>query len=713
VPATLLVSVLVASLPASASQNGRPGFSGNPAINGGATCTVCHAPTGAALPAVSLNGPTVLDAATSFDFTVTLSGGPAVTGGVNISVVDTNGVPIGALQPLDGDLQVAGDELTHTAPKSFVGDEVTFSFRFIAPDYDVEGSIYVAGNASNGALNLIGDGVDAGSWPITIENGFAPPPPPPPPPSNPELSADVFATGLTLPVAIANAGDERLFVVEQPGRIRIVDPDGSMRSAPFLDIEARVDDTNGEMGLLGLSFHPDYANNGYFYVYYTRDPGPGLDRTRVSRFTVSADPDLGDPASELVLLEFEQPYSNHNGGDLHFGPDGYLYIASGDGGSGGDPQDNAQDPDRLLGKLLRIDVDTSAGNGPDCDVSGAGNYFIPAGNAYNDGPGGVGCDEVYALGLRNPWRFSFDPTTGDIWIGDVGQNNKEEINRIPAGSAGGLNLGWRCYEGNQPYNLDGCDGAYLFPVYDFSHGNGSCSVTGGVVYRGAEYPELDGEYIFSDFCNTSVRALAGPLGAPVVREVLPANVVAAPSAFGTDTGGEIYVASLYSGILYRLRSADSDGDGLADDVEITMGTDPSAVDSDGDGLVDGDDGVIPIGAYPAGVDANGDGYVDGERTLGTDPTLTDSDGDQLDDGLEVARGTDPLDPDDWPKLADGDLAPWDNPDGQINAGDVLIATQLVVGQRTSGPLQYAHGDMNVDGVINLADLLLIQKVVLP
>lgn len=643
VPATLLVSVLLASLPASASQMGRPGFSGNPAINGGATCTVCHAPTGAALPAVSLNGTTVLDAATFVDFTVTLSGGPAVTGGVDISVVDSNGLPIGVLEPLGGDLQVAGDELTHTAPKSFVSDEVTFSFRYTAPDYDVEGNIYIAGNSTNGALNLSGDDINTGSWPITIQNGFEPPPPPPPPPGIPELTAEVFATNLTLPVVISNAGDERLFVVEQPGRIRIVNSDGSVRSTPFLDIESRVDDAESEQGLLGLAFHPDYANNGHFYVYYTRDPGPGLDHSRVSRFTVSGDPNLGNPASELVLLEFEQPYDNHNAGDLHFGPDGYLYIASGDGGSGGDPGNNAQDPSTLLGKLLRIDVDASAGNGPDCDVSGAGNYFIPAGNAYNDGPGGAGCDEVYALGLRNPWRFSFDPTTGDIWIGDVGQGAQEEINRIPAGSAGGLNLGWRCYEGNQPYNLSGCDGAYLFPVYDFSHADGSCSVTGGVVYRGAEYPELDGEYLFSDFCNTSIRALAGPPGSPVVREVLPANVVTAPSAFGTDADGEIYIASLYSGILYRLRSADSDSDGVGDSQDncIEQPNGPlipdaggnSQLDSDGDRIGNmcdcdlnqddfcgGPDFTLFIGCFNAptngiptceSADMNGDGFVGG------------------------------------------------------------------------------------------------------
>jgi glucose/arabinose dehydrogenase len=355
-------------------------------------------------------------------------------------------------------------------------------------------------------------------------------------------------------VAIENAGDDRLFVVERAGTIRIIEADGTLVSQPFLDIRSRVKDAASEEGLLGLAFHPDYASNGYFYVYYIHDPGPTLDRTRVSRFSVSGNPDVADPGSELVLMEFEQPYSNHNGGDMHFGPQGYLHIATGDGGSGGDPQNNGQTTTTLLGKLLRIDVDTTStpGTAPDCDISGSSNYSIPPGNAFNDGAGGAGCDENYILGLRNPWRFAFDYTTGALWIADVGQSAHEEVDYLPPGGSGGLNLGWRCYEGTAPYNTSNCNLVYLPPVYTYSHATSGCSITGGRVYRSQSTPFYQGQYFFTDFCQSSIRALSGSPGSLSSRIVLPAGELSAISTFGEDVNGDLYVAELNTGRIYRL-----------------------------------------------------------------------------------------------------------------------------------------------------------------
>lgn len=547
----LALSLVGLSAGLQASINGRSGFSGDPSTNAGATCSVCHAPDGAAAPAIGIAGPDSINAGATQDLFVVMVGGPAQTAGVNISVQDG----IGNLLPVEGDLQQMDGELTHTAPKSFNADLVTFRFRYTAPNYDTQVTLHASGNSTNGALNLLGDGIASTALDITIENGFEPPPPPPEPAFG-ELSATVFATGLNKPVVIANAGDDRLFVVERPGVIRIVESDGSVRSTPFLDIAAQVDSTFGEMGLLGLAFHPGYASNGYFYVYYTRDPGPGLDRSRVARFTVSSNPDIADASSELVLLEFEQPFANHNGGDLHFGPAGYLHIAVGDGGSGGDPQNNGQTNTTLLGKMLRIDVDTPAGpgTGPDCSILQSANYSIPASNAFNDGAAGAGCDEIFVLGVRNPWRFSFDSLTGAMWIADVGQLLVEEINYLPPGNSGGLNLGWRCFEGTLEYNSAGCNRAYLPPVHTYSHATSGCSVTGGRVYRGARSPHLQGQYFFTDFCQSSIRALSGSPGSLSHRIVLPLGELFSVSTFGEDAAGELYVAELQTGTIYRLAS---------------------------------------------------------------------------------------------------------------------------------------------------------------
>jgi glucose/arabinose dehydrogenase len=363
------------------------------------------------------------------------------------------------------------------------------------------------------------------------------------------LGSQLVTGGLTQPVAIAHAGDGsgRLFLVERMGAIRIWDG-VSLLATPFLDITALVDSTGPEQGLLGLAFHPDYETNGFFYVDYTRDPGPGLDRTVVARYQVSAgDPDVANPASALTLFEIEQPADNHNGGDLHFGPDGFLYISSGDGG--GSPQ-NGQLLDTLLGKILRIDVDAAPPPGPN-DLCGLGaqGYGIPPGNPFAGGSGE--CDEIWAVGLRNPWRFSFDRSTGDLFIGDVGQSQWEEIDFEPFAVAPPSNFGWSCYEGNHEFNTAGCGppSDYDFPILEYDHGLG-CSVTGGWRYRGAGQPDLQGTYFYADFCSDRIwGALPGCGG--VWREVELLGTVLAITAFGEDEAGELYVLSL-SGQLRRL-----------------------------------------------------------------------------------------------------------------------------------------------------------------
>jgi glucose/arabinose dehydrogenase/subtilisin-like proprotein convertase family protein len=502
------------------------------------------------VPNVALSGPTVVNAGTTHEFSVTINGGPAGTAGVNISVSDF----YGTLAPKDSALHLIGADLAHTSPKPFVGNEVTFSFRWTAPAFNANVTLYAAANSSNNQLDLLGDAINTATLNITVENGQSPPPPPPPPPAA-GIALDLVASGLNKPTEIAHARDERLFVVEQPGRIRVIDGNGNLLGVPFLDIQSRVDSSGNEMGLLGLAFHPDYAANGYFYVYYTRNTGASLGRTRIARFEVSADPNLADANSEQVIMEFGQPFANHNGGALHFGPDGYLYIASGDGGGSGDPQNNAQNNHVLLGKMLRIDINGTAGanDGPDCNISGNRNYRIPPSNTFDDGTSGLGCDEIYASGLRNPWRFSFDRQTGDLWIADVGQNGYEEIDFILSGAAGGLNFGWRCFEGNHTFNSSGCSGNYFFPMHEYPLTNGNCAVIGGFVYRGSAYPALTGHYFYTDFCNPAIRTLSGSPSNPIVSQVLPSGGISTPSSFGEDFFGELYIASLYSGTLYEIR----------------------------------------------------------------------------------------------------------------------------------------------------------------
>jgi glucose/arabinose dehydrogenase len=374
---------------------------------------------------------------------------------------------------------------------------------------------------------------------------------PSPAPIELTLETVVDTGGLRKPVDVANAGDDRLFIVEREGTIRIIEANGTVLSTPFLDIRNRVEwESNSERGLLGLAFHPDYTTNGYFYVNYTTKPDGD---THIARFLVTGDPDVADPASELVILAVDQPYANHNGGDLGFGPhDGYLYIALGDGGNANDPGNRAQDTGQLLGKLLRIDVDSGSGSRP-ADCGGGDHYRVPADNPLIGEPSA--CDEIWALGLRNPWRFSFDALSARIFIADVGQYDWEEVNVRPVDAAG-ENYGWRCYEGTHlNSNIDTADceppTAYTMPVFEYGHALG-CAVTGGFVYRGLDYPALAGRYLFADYCSGHFWGMVQDgSGAWLVtrHEALGSFGFA---SFGEDAGGELYVANVSTGALYKI-----------------------------------------------------------------------------------------------------------------------------------------------------------------
>ncbi len=355
----------------------------------------------------------------------------------------------------------------------------------------------------------------------------------------PDLGLQLVVGGLNDPVDIANAGDSRLFVVEQDGLIRIIDG-GTLLPAPFLDIDSKVNSGGNERGLLGLAFHPSYASNGYFYVNYTNASG----NTIIARYSVTGDPNVADPMSELVIMSIVQDFSNHNAGDLNFGPDGYLYIGMGDGGSGGDPNNRSQDGQSLLGKMLRIDVD---------NTSGGNNYDIPANNPFV-GDAGV-LDEIWALGLRNPWRFSFDSGTGDMYIADVGQDSWEEINFQPASSSGGENYGWRCYEGNSTFNTAGCGpiGGYDFPiqVYNNNFATG-CSVTGGYVYRGVTYSKMQGKYFYVDYCSGNFWMLEPDGIGGWTNTFLKKLSTFSYSSFGVDENNELYIADISTGSIYQV-----------------------------------------------------------------------------------------------------------------------------------------------------------------
>lgn len=346
------------------------------------------------------------------------------------------------------------------------------------------------------------------------------------------------ARGFSRPLYVTHAGDgsDRLFVVEQSGAIKIID-DGAVLNTPFLDVSGLISETATgggytEQGLLGLAFAPDYAATGVFYVNYTDRNGNSV----IARYRVSeGDPNVADPTSAEQLLYLQQPYRNHNGGHMAFGPDGYLYVVFGDGGSGGDPEGNGQNLGTLLGTILRLDVNTATG------------YAVPADNPF------VGNDaarpEIWAWGLRNAWRFSFDRATGDLYIADVGQNQWEEIHFQPASSTGGENYGWNAYEASYAYSGVEAASEVVWPVLEYDHSHGWCSVTGGYVYRGTLVPGLQGYYFYGDYCTGTVwAALPNPGGE--WRAVISLETGRQISSFGEDEAGELYLVD-YSGVVLR------------------------------------------------------------------------------------------------------------------------------------------------------------------
>ncbi len=338
------------------------------------------------------------------------------------------------------------------------------------------------------------------------------------------IAIQSFASGFSTPVEIAHANDSRLFVVQKGGLIRILNSNGTINTTPFLNLSSLVS-SGSERGLLGLAFHPNYSTNGYFFVNYTNASG----NTVIARYSAnSTNPDVANTTA-TILMTISQPYSNHNGGTIKFGPDGYLYIGMGDGGSGGDPENRAQNINQNLGKMLRIDVNSTV----------APFYTSPASNPY---VGILGNDEIWAIGVRNPWKFSFDKSTGDLWIADVGQNAIEEINKVSSPLPVGLNFGWRCYEGTTPYNTSGCPaiGTLTMPFAQYTHSEG-CSITGGYVYRGTMYPNFSNKYFFADYCENRIGYVNTSTGSITYTPYFAGQNNF--SSLGEDQNGELYIAN--------------------------------------------------------------------------------------------------------------------------------------------------------------------------
>jgi glucose/arabinose dehydrogenase len=572
-------------------------------------------------------------------------------------------------------------------------------------------------------------------------------------------------SGFTNPLGIANAGDSRLFIVERAGLIRILSG-GTTLPTPFLDLTAVVGDAGAEEGLLGLDFHPDYPSTPYFFVHYTNPAGDVV----IARYTVSGNPDVANPASGVILLTIPHPtYANHNGGQLAFGPDGYLYAAVGDGGSGGDPSNNAQNINVLLGKILRLDVDQNVNTPP--------YHGIPPSNPFiGQTPGR---DEIWARGLRNPWRFGFDRQTGDLFIADVGQGNIEEIDFQPASSTGGENYGWRIMEGTScfsPGDPPGCFHASLVPpIAEYAHTGGNCSVTGGYRYRGA-VPSFAGTYVFGDFC--SGRIWGATPGSPTwpYTELLDTSFFI--SSFGEDAAGELYLADYFGGTIQRIiPDTDTDGDGWGDSIDncpsdpnpgqenadrnFVDQTPPSTQDDgtwinsdnlgdicesddDNDGLSDANEqagsacgGIVTntlirdtdgdlfldgaecvLGTNPADSsskppaippgDTDGDGLSSiQESFVGTNPSMPDTDGDGIRDGTEYRNyNSNPLVTNsDGDTCGDAREVASINGDTTVNSADQLLLALEIV--RMPPPPKISNMDMTKDGPINAGDQLFL------
>lgn len=347
----------------------------------------------------------------------------------------------------------------------------------------------------------------------------------------PAISLKKVISGIDEPTDIASAddGSGRLFILEKKGRIRIF-KDGKLQAEPFLDIRRLVKSSGSEQGLLGIAFSRGFKKNGTFYVNYTNHQGVG--NSTVARYRVAGNSERAEPASARIILNVKQPYSNHNGGQIAFGPDGYLYIGFGDGGSGGDPHNNGQSLTTFLGKMLRLDVE-----------SGKVPYGIPAGNPYKN--------EIWAYGLRNPWRFSFDRATKELYIADVGQDKYEEVHVQPAESRGGENYGWKIMEGLHCFKKKNCSqGGLTLPVAEYDHDTGDCSITGGFVYRGSEFPALKGIYLFGDYCSGRIWGLKRT-GSTWDKKLLLKTTLQI-STFGEDEAGTLYVADFGAGDIYTV-----------------------------------------------------------------------------------------------------------------------------------------------------------------